>query len=90
MTPPPGRRIPTADLHLLISIFRPSSPATARFRPLTAKAQAQLEKELGMIEKLALAGYFAPRQAHPLALEPVPGVRDSTGAAAYLAGVSTG
>src|SRR4030095_11447910 len=32
--------------------------ARARFRPLTAKAQAQLEKELNMIEKLALAGYF--------------------------------
>ncbi|MBV9493235.1 MAG: error-prone DNA polymerase [Acidobacteria bacterium] len=32
--------------------------ATARFRPLTAKAQAQLEKELNMIEKLDLAGYF--------------------------------
>ncbi|HEX2831893.1 MAG TPA: error-prone DNA polymerase [Thermoanaerobaculia bacterium] len=32
--------------------------AMARFRPLTAKAQAQLEKELAMIEKLALAGYF--------------------------------
>ncbi|MEO6260342.1 MAG: error-prone DNA polymerase, partial [Thermoanaerobaculia bacterium] len=32
--------------------------ATARFRPLTAKAQAQIEKELGMIEKLDLAGYF--------------------------------
>ncbi|HEX7809299.1 MAG TPA: PHP domain-containing protein, partial [Thermoanaerobaculia bacterium] len=32
--------------------------AIARFRPLTAKAQAQLEKELAMIEKLALAGYF--------------------------------
>ncbi|MFZ2494007.1 MAG: error-prone DNA polymerase, partial [Thermoanaerobaculia bacterium] len=32
--------------------------ATSRFRPLTAKAQAQLEKELNMIEKLALAGYF--------------------------------
>jgi error-prone DNA polymerase len=32
--------------------------ATARFRPLTAKAQAQLEKELNMIEKLQLAGYF--------------------------------
>ncbi len=32
--------------------------ATARFRPLHAKAQAQLEKELNMIEKLALAGYF--------------------------------
>jgi error-prone DNA polymerase len=32
--------------------------ATARFRPLTGKAQAQLEKELQMIEKLELAGYF--------------------------------
>jgi error-prone DNA polymerase len=32
--------------------------AKARFRPLTAKAQAQIEKELNMIEKLALAGYF--------------------------------
>ena len=32
--------------------------ATARFRPLTGKAQAQLEKELNMIEKLDLAGYF--------------------------------
>ncbi|HEY0141780.1 MAG TPA: error-prone DNA polymerase [Thermoanaerobaculia bacterium] len=32
--------------------------ARARFRPLTAKAQAQLEKELNMIEKLQLAGYF--------------------------------
>ena len=32
--------------------------ARARFRPLTAKAQAQLEKELAMIEKLDLAGYF--------------------------------
>jgi error-prone DNA polymerase len=29
-----------------------------RFRPLHAKAQAQLEKELNMIEKLQLAGYF--------------------------------
>jgi error-prone DNA polymerase len=32
--------------------------ATARFRPLTAKAQQQIEKELAMIEKLDLAGYF--------------------------------
>ncbi|HYM61891.1 MAG TPA: error-prone DNA polymerase [Thermoanaerobaculia bacterium] len=32
--------------------------AMARFRPLTAKAQAQIEKELAMIEKLDLAGYF--------------------------------
>ncbi|MBI2215017.1 MAG: error-prone DNA polymerase [Acidobacteria bacterium] len=32
--------------------------ARARFRPLTARAQSQLEKELNMIEKLDLAGYF--------------------------------
>ncbi len=32
--------------------------ARARFRPLTARAQAQVEKELAMIEKLDLAGYF--------------------------------
>jgi len=32
--------------------------ARARFRPLTARAQAQLAKELDLIEKLDLAGYF--------------------------------
>ncbi|MEE8137688.1 MAG: error-prone DNA polymerase [Thermoanaerobaculia bacterium] len=32
--------------------------ARSRFRPLTARAQAQLERELAMIEKLDLAGYF--------------------------------
>jgi error-prone DNA polymerase len=32
--------------------------AKARFRPLTARAQRQIEKELNMIEKLDLAGYF--------------------------------
>src|SRR5437588_5888047 len=32
--------------------------ARVRFRPLTAKAQKQIEKELAMIEKLDLAGYF--------------------------------
>jgi error-prone DNA polymerase len=32
--------------------------ARSRFRPLTAKAQAQIEKELAMIEKLNLPGYF--------------------------------
>ncbi len=32
--------------------------ARARFRPLSARAQAQLGKELAMIEKLGLAGYF--------------------------------
>ncbi len=32
--------------------------ARARFRPLTSRAQAQLVKELDLIEKLGLAGYF--------------------------------
>ncbi len=32
--------------------------ARARFRPLTARAQAQIERELALIEKLGLAGYF--------------------------------
>ena len=32
--------------------------ARARFRPLTEPARAQIEKELGVIEKLDLAGYF--------------------------------
>ncbi|HYN22825.1 MAG TPA: error-prone DNA polymerase [Thermoanaerobaculia bacterium] len=32
--------------------------AKARFRPLTAKAQVQIQKELDLIEKLDLAGYF--------------------------------
>ena len=32
--------------------------ARARFRPLTARAQNQIEKELNLIEKLGLAGYF--------------------------------
>ncbi|HVS64771.1 MAG TPA: PHP domain-containing protein, partial [Thermoanaerobaculia bacterium] len=32
--------------------------ARARFRPLTARAQRQLEHELALIEKLDLAGYF--------------------------------
>src|SRR5262245_41182032 len=32
--------------------------ARTRFRPMTARAQAQLAKELAMIEKLDLAGYF--------------------------------
>ncbi len=32
--------------------------APARFRPLSARAQAQIEKELAVIEKLDLAGYF--------------------------------
>ncbi|HEX7192395.1 MAG TPA: DNA polymerase III subunit alpha, partial [Thermoanaerobaculia bacterium] len=32
--------------------------ATSRFRPLDERAQRQIEKELNMIEKLDLAGYF--------------------------------
>ncbi|MCP4900258.1 MAG: DNA polymerase III subunit alpha [bacterium] len=32
--------------------------ARARFRPLTARAQTQIERELNLIEKLDLAGYF--------------------------------
>jgi len=32
--------------------------ARARFRPLTARAQAQISKELDLISKLDLAGYF--------------------------------
>jgi error-prone DNA polymerase len=32
--------------------------ARARFRPFTAKAQTQIQKELDLIEKLDLAGYF--------------------------------
>jgi error-prone DNA polymerase len=32
--------------------------ARTRFRPLTARAQAQIARELAMIEKLDLAGYF--------------------------------
>ena len=32
--------------------------ARVRFRPLTARAQAQIEHELALIEKLDLAGYF--------------------------------
>ena len=32
--------------------------ARARFRPLTARAQSQIQKELDLIEKLDLAGYF--------------------------------
>jgi error-prone DNA polymerase len=32
--------------------------APGRFRPLTARAQNQLERELAMIQKLDLAGYF--------------------------------
>ena len=32
--------------------------ARARFRPLTGRAQSQIEKELALIDKLDLAGYF--------------------------------
>jgi error-prone DNA polymerase len=49
---PPGE---TASTHLRRVTW---DGARARFRPLTARAQAQLSKELAMIEKLDLAGYF--------------------------------
>jgi error-prone DNA polymerase len=49
---PPGE---TAASHLRALTWR---GARERFRPLTAEARAQLEKELGLIERLDLAGYF--------------------------------
>ena len=49
---PPGE---TPSSHLRALTW---NGARARFRPLTAKAQRQIEKELAMIEKLDLAGYF--------------------------------
>ncbi len=49
---PPGE---TPSSHLRALAW---NGARARFRPLTAKAQRQIEKELAMIEKLDLAGYF--------------------------------
>src|SRR5256885_13340569 len=61
------RRPPRSTLFPYTTLFRsPMSylrkitwnDARVRFRPLTAKAQKQLEKELAMIEKLDLAGYF--------------------------------
>ncbi|MEN8164429.1 MAG: error-prone DNA polymerase, partial [Acidobacteriota bacterium] len=49
---PPGERL---DSYLRQVTW---AGARSRFRPLTARAQAQLEKELALIEKLDLAGYF--------------------------------
>ena len=51
---------PVPDGQSAISFLRKIAwnGATTRFRPLTAKAQAQIEKELATIEKLDLAGYF--------------------------------
>jgi error-prone DNA polymerase len=49
---PPGET-PASSLRELVW-----SAARARFRPLSAKAQAQLAKELALVEKLDLAGYF--------------------------------
>ena len=49
---PPGE---TPSSHLRALTW---NGARARFRPLTTKAQRQIEKELAMIEKLDLAGYF--------------------------------
>ncbi len=51
-TLPPGE---TPISHLRRLTWR---EARARFRPLTARAQAQLERELELIGKLDLAGYF--------------------------------
>ena len=45
----------TASSHLRALTW---NRARARFRPLSAKAQRQIERELALIEKLALAGYF--------------------------------
>ena len=49
---PPGE---TADSYLRHLAW---NGARARFRPLTARAQAQIERELALISKLGLAGYF--------------------------------
>jgi error-prone DNA polymerase len=49
---PPGE---TLDSYLRTVAW---NGARTRFRPLTARAQAQIAKELAMIEKLQLAGYF--------------------------------
>jgi error-prone DNA polymerase len=49
---PPGES-PDSWLHRLAW-----EGARSRFRPLSARAQAQIEKELRVIEKLGLAGYF--------------------------------
>jgi error-prone DNA polymerase len=49
---PPGETASSYLRHLTWNSAR------SRFRPLTARAQAQLEKELAMIDKLDLAGYF--------------------------------
>ena len=49
---PPGET-PASYLRELTWSF-----ARARFRPFTATAQRQIEKELAVIEKLELAGYF--------------------------------
>ncbi len=49
---PPGE---TAGSYLARITWR---EARARFRPLTARAQEQIARELALIEKLDLAGYF--------------------------------
>ncbi len=49
---PPGE---TASSYLKQVVW---NAAPGRFRPLTARAQAQLERELEMIRKLDLSGYF--------------------------------
>jgi error-prone DNA polymerase len=49
---PPGETPPSYLRHVTWN------GARARFRPLSGKAQAQIQKELDLIEKLDLAGYF--------------------------------
>lgn len=51
---------PVPDGETLSSFLRRMTwtEARARFRPLTARAQQQIAKELDMIEKLELSGYF--------------------------------
>ncbi len=49
---PPGVT-PAGHLRALVEARAPE-----RFRPLTPRARRQLERELGLIEKLGLAGYF--------------------------------
>ncbi len=49
---PPGETVISYLRHLTWN------GARVRFRPLTARAQAQLQRELALIDKLGLAGYF--------------------------------
>ncbi len=50
------RSVGETEARLLRRLVRERAPQ--RFRPLTRRARAQLERELDLIEKLDLAGYF--------------------------------